>query len=140
MAVALGFYVRKAGVTAEKIEREISRKASLMAQTTTIIYADEKLARVLPIVAPFTPVKTWDNETRTMTDKQQTDDQTGFPLWETEAMMRQGFGGRIGPIRVRIASATAPTVQPDPAVVMAAMGISIPKTAPSTPRTSAPRA
>lgn len=85
------------------------------------IWASPMLARNLPLTTGFEPVQVWDNENRRFTDEQLKKD--GLPVWQADALLPTGWGAQLSPVSVRMASASKPTITPDPARVLDAMGM-----------------
>ena len=102
----------------------------------TIIHVNRELLAAMPITKECSPVYNWDNEARTFTDTQSTDD-NGVPVWETEALLPVGWGRTTTPIKLRIASAKKPDVKPDPMKLMAILTGETPATS-AAPASSAP--
>lgn len=110
----------------------IDLKGLIMATNSTMmIWADDALARALALTKNFEPVRVWDNEARAFTDDQDKTD-AGVPVWESEALIPTGWGAKVTPVRVRMASQSAPTIAPDPVRLMASLGLEIPHGGPST--------
>lgn len=101
-----------------------------MATNTMMIWVDDALARALALTKNFEPVRVWDNEARAFSEAQDKTD-AGVPVWEAEALIPMGWGAKVTPVRVRMASESAPTVAPDPVRLMASLGLEMPHSAPS---------
>lgn len=101
-----------------------------------MLHVNRGLLEAMPITKECSPVYDWDNETRSFTDAQSTDD-NGVPVWETEALLPVGWGRTTTPIRLRIASAKKPNVKPDPMKLMAVLTGETPA-APAAPAATRP--
>lgn len=86
-----------------------------------IIWVSPALANALPLTKPFEPVYEWDNEARKFSETQQTID--GQRVWQAEALLPQGWGRDTAPLAVRMLSAVQPTMKPDPARLIEALGM-----------------
>lgn len=103
-----------------------------------IIHVSEDLAKALPLTKAFEPVNTWDNEKRQFLDKQETNGQ-GVPLWEAACLLSIGWNAEIAPVRIRMASQSKPTIEPDPSKLMALLGQEVPSSSPKRPDDSPTR-
>lgn len=90
-----------------------------------IIWASPALASALPLTKPFEAVYEWDNEARKFSDTQQVID--GQRVWQAEALLPQGWGRDTAPLAVRMLSVVQPTIKPDPAKVVEALGMTQPQ-------------
>lgn len=100
-----------------------------MANSNILLWVDDTLAAVLPLTKGFVPVRIWDNESRTFTDKQDTDER-GVPVWESEALLQTGWNAQLTPVRIRCASASQPKATANPAALMKVMGVQAPAAKP----------
>lgn len=85
-----------------------------------ILHVNSELLAAMPITKECSPVYDWDNTNRTFSETQATNE-NGLPLWETEALLKTGWGGNTTPVRLRIAAQSKPAVKPDPAKLLAAL-------------------
>lgn len=108
-----------------------------MANSSPImLHVNRELLAAMPITKECSPVYEWDNENRTFTDTQSTDD-NGVLVWETEALLPVGWGRTTTPIKLRIAAPQRPAVKPDPMKLLAIL--SGENAAPAVPSASAAR-
>lgn len=103
-----------------------------MANNTVILWVNDALASALPLTKGFSPVRVWDNDSRSFTDKQDTNEH-GLPVWESEALLQTGWNAQLTPVRIRCASATQPKATANPTALMKVMGVQAPAAKPSTP-------
>lgn len=88
--------------------------------TQIMLHVNTELLAAMPITKECSPVYDWDNESRTFSDIQATNE-NGVPMWETEALLKTGWGANTTPVRLRIAAARKPAVKPDPARLLATL-------------------
>lgn len=93
-----------------------------MTKGTLMLWITEEIAAVFPLTKAFEPVRVWDEKESKFTDEQQTDER-GTPIWESEALLKMGWGANLTPIRVRMASRTQPTAKPDPMKLAQMLGM-----------------
>lgn len=105
-----------------------------MSKNTITLWVTDALAASLPLTKGFTPVRIWDNESRSFTDKQDTNE-NGLPVWESEALLQTGWNAQLTPVRIRCASSTQPKATANPAALMKLMGMQA-TAAPSQPVSS----
>lgn len=96
-----------------------------MSNRTILLWVTDALAASLPLTKGFSAVRVWDNESRSFTEKQDTNDE-GLPVWEAEALLQTGWNAQLTPVRIRCASATQPKATANPAALMQVMGVKAP--------------
>lgn len=99
-----------------------------MANSNIMLWVSDALAASLPLTKGFSPVRVWDNDSRSFTDKQDTNEQ-GVLLWESEALLQTGWNAQLTPVRIRCALATQPKATANPAALMQVMGVQAPAAA-----------
>lgn len=97
-------------------------KGFVMSKNTIMLWVSDALAASLPLTKGFSPVRVWDNDSRSFTDKQDTNEH-GLPVWESEALLQTGWQAQLTPVRIRCASATPPKATANPAALMKLMGV-----------------
>lgn len=85
-----------------------------------ILHVNAELLAATPITKECSPVYDWDNSSRSFSDSQATNEK-GLPLWETEALLKTGWGGNAAPVRLRIAAQSKPSIKPDPTKLLTAL-------------------